>query len=152
VFQRATATIDARHRDFFAAGDARQVWARRPHLQEPVRQSTPSMATMGETTSHVGTLLLVATTTPAPRNVTSPSSAKMSAAAAASGHQRRRSRASGALTMATASLTRWVAGAGPAPKGWHAVRACGRRREPAPHPSGPDTQEADQWPRARTCG
>jgi hypothetical protein len=36
VFQQATATIDARHRDFFAAaGDARQVWARRPDQQPP---------------------------------------------------------------------------------------------------------------------
>jgi hypothetical protein len=36
VFEQATATIDARHRDFFAAaGDARQVWARRPNQQPP---------------------------------------------------------------------------------------------------------------------
>src|SRR5687767_15699955 len=33
---QATATIDARHRDFFAAaGDARQVWARRADRRPP---------------------------------------------------------------------------------------------------------------------
>ncbi len=36
MFQKATATIDARHRDFFAAaGDARQLWARRRDQQPP---------------------------------------------------------------------------------------------------------------------
>jgi hypothetical protein len=42
VFQQATATIDARHRDFFAtAGDARQVWARRRDQQPPAVSFLP---------------------------------------------------------------------------------------------------------------
>jgi hypothetical protein len=42
VFEQATATVDVRHRDFFAAaGDARQVWARRPSHGVPAPRRGP---------------------------------------------------------------------------------------------------------------